>query len=129
MTEIKIIIEDGGLIAAINNLSSVISGKMMVAAAPSTLEGVQSKASTAVESPVDASIPQLENCGSDISLKPVPQYTIAQIINASSELMDAGKVDGLTDLLESFGVQTVKELKQEQFCKFVTAIKQLGAKI
>ena len=48
---------------------------------------------------------------------------------AGAMLMDAGKVNELMNLLHSFGVQAVMDLKPEQLGAFATALRELGAKI
>ena len=48
---------------------------------------------------------------------------------AGATLMDAGKANDLINLLHSFGVQAVMELKPEQLGAFATAMRDLGAKI
>ena len=58
-----------------------------------------------------------------------PQYTIEQIMQADAALMDAGKIQELTNLLQSFGVQAVMQLKPEQLDAFAAALRDLGAKI
>lgn len=58
-----------------------------------------------------------------------PHYTVDQIMAAGGTLMDAGKVNELMNLLHSFGVQAVMDLKPEQLGAFATALRELGAKI
>ena len=58
-----------------------------------------------------------------------PQYTVDQIMQAGATLMDAGRVDELVNLLHTFGVQAVTDLKPEQMGAFATALRGLGAKI
>ena len=60
---------------------------------------------------------------------PPPQYTVDQIMAAGATLMDAGRVDELVNLLHSFGVQAVTDLKPEQMGAFATALRGMGAKI
>ena len=48
---------------------------------------------------------------------------------AGATLMDAGKVTELINLLHSFGVQAVMDLKPEQLGAFATEMRKLGAKI
>ena len=48
---------------------------------------------------------------------------------AGATLMDAGKANDLVNLLQSFGVRAVMELKQEQLGAFATEMRKLGAKI
>ena len=64
-----------------------------------------------------------------IPLGQPPQYTRDQIMAAGATLMDAGKVNELMNLLHSFGVQAVMDLKPEQLGAFATAMRELGAKI
>lgn len=64
-----------------------------------------------------------------VPLAPAPQYTVDQIMQAGATLMDAGKVNELMNLLHSFGVQAVTDLKPEQLGAFATAMRELGAKI
>ena len=64
-----------------------------------------------------------------VPLAPAPQYTVDQIMQAGATLMDAGKVNELMNLLHSFGVQAVMDLKPEQLGAFATAMRGLGAKI
>ena len=50
-------------------------------------------------------------------------------LTRSWRLMDAGRVDELVNLLHSFGVQAVTDLKPEQMGAFATALRGMGAKI
>ena len=65
----------------------------------------------------------------NIPLAQAPKYTVEQIMSAGAMLMDAGKVNELMNLLHSFGVQAVVDLKPEQLGAFATALRELGAKI
>ena len=47
-----------------------------------------------------------------VPVAPGPQYTVDQIMQAGATLMDAGRVDELVNLLHTFGVQAVTDLKQ-----------------
>ena len=64
-----------------------------------------------------------------VPLAQPPKYTVDQIMAAGAMLMDAGKVNELMNLLHSFGVQAVMDLKPEQLGAFATALRELGAKI
>ncbi len=64
-----------------------------------------------------------------VPLAQPPQYTIDQIMAAGAYLMDAGKINDLLNLLHSFGVQAVTDLKPEQLGAFATSMRELGAKI
>lgn len=65
----------------------------------------------------------------NVPLAQPPQYTIDQIMAAGTSLMDAGKTNDLVNLLHSFGVQAVTELKPENYGAFATALRGMGAKI
>lgn len=58
-----------------------------------------------------------------------PTYTMDQLAVAATQLMDAGKRNELIQLLQSFGVQTLTALPQEQYGAFATKLRELGAKI
>ncbi len=64
-----------------------------------------------------------------VPLASAPQFTVEQIMTAGAALMDAGKVDDLLNLLHSFGVQAVMDLKPEQLGAFATEMRKLGAAI
>lgn len=94
------------------------------AAAPNpTLPAGQPQAAAAPNPALSAAYP------SNVPLSPAPTYTIDQIMTAGATLMDAGKALELTNLLHSFGVQAVMDLKPEQLGLFATAMRELGAKI
>lgn len=78
-------------------------------------------------SPTAPTAPPAQPTG--VPLAPAPQYTVDQIMQAGATLMDAGKVNELMNLLHSFGVQAVTDLKPEQLGAFATAMRELGAKI
>ena len=65
----------------------------------------------------------------NVPLAQPPKYTVDQIMAAGASLMDAGKVNELMNLLHSFGVQAVMDLKPEQLGAFATGLRELGAKI
>ena len=64
-----------------------------------------------------------------VPVAPAPQYTVEQIMAAGATLMDAGKANELINLLHSFGVQAVMDLKPDQLGAFATSMRELGAKI
>ncbi len=64
-----------------------------------------------------------------VPLANAPQFSVEQIMAAGAALMDAGKVEDLMNLLHSFGVQAVMELKPEQLGAFATEMRKLGAAI
>ena len=64
-----------------------------------------------------------------VPLAGAPQFTVDQIMAAGATLMDAGKVNELMNLLHSFGVNAVMDLKPEQIGAFATELRKLGAAI
>ena len=58
-----------------------------------------------------------------------PTNQIADLARAAATLMDAGKQPQLLALLAQFGVQSLGQLKPEQFGQFATALRGLGAKL
>jgi len=141
MFEAKLTIEAPGLTNAINRLADALSYRK------ETVPAVQANPAPAVPSaPVvnapspaftvqqPAPIPTVQQPAPPVPAAPVnypapavplaspPQYTV-------DHLMDAGKIQELSNLLHSFGVQTVTDLKPEQLGAFATAMRELGAKI
>ncbi len=129
MTEIKILIEAAGLTAAINNLSAVIGRKTTPPVMTSAHVDAQPEGSTEVTSAENISTLQPEVDFPDSSPEKISGYTMSQIMDAAAELMEAGKSDELYGLLRSFEIETVKDLKQEQFSAFATEMRELGATI
>lgn len=56
-------------------------------------------------------------------------YTMDQLAVAAQQLMDAGRVNELRQLLTNFGVQALTALPKEQYGAFATQLRALGAKI
>lgn len=64
-----------------------------------------------------------------VPVSPAPTYSRDQIMTAGAALIDAGKINELMGLLNSFGVQAVTQLKQDQLGAFATELRKLGAQI
>ena len=64
-----------------------------------------------------------------VPVAPAPTYSRDQIMTAGAALIDAGKINELMVLLNSFGVQAVTQLKQDQLGAFATELRKLGAQI
>ena len=139
--EIVITVEAAALAEAINNLAMALQGAKIpapaqtpVAPAPAPVQAPQPVPTPPVAQPQQAPAPQpapaqqgLPVAG--VPLATAPKYTVEQIMAAGASLMDAGKANDLINLLHSFGVQAVMELKPEQLGAFATAMRDLGAKI
>lgn len=123
MFEVKVTIEAPELASAINNLAAAISGSAKPAvAATAPVAQTAAPAPVATNAPVSYPAP-------NVPLAQPPKYTVDQIMAAGATLMDAGKVNELMNLLHSFGVQAVMDLKPEQLGAFATAMRELGAQI
>lgn len=142
MLEVKVTIVAPELSGAINNLAAAIGGKVAQSApAAPVAQQMPAPAPTAPVTPqmpaqpvpMAAPTPVANAPASypapNVPLAPPPQYTVDQIMAAGATLMDAGKVNELMNLLHSFGVQAVMDLKPEQLGAFATAMRELGAKI
>lgn len=140
MLEIKITIEAPELANAINNVASAMAGaKVQPASAPA----VQAQAPTQPVAPAPVAAPAQTTAQAvaptpaapapaPVAAVPVasaPQYTVEQIMAAGATLMDAGKANELINLLHTFGVQAVMDLKPDQLGAFATEMRKLGAKI
>ena len=147
MFEVKITIVAPELTGAINNLATAIANKatqtqakpapqssasMSAPAHPASTPAVPTQtAPTITNAPVATanSVQQPVTPVASVPLAGAPQFTVEQIMAAGATLMDAGKVDDLLNLLHSFGVQAVMDLKPEQLGAFATEMRKLGAAI
>ena len=141
MLEVKIIIEATELANAINNLAAAMGGAKHPISAQTAVPAAQTPApaaqaaapatqqTAAPTAPAPASAAPMNYPAPGVPLAQPPKYTVDQIMAAGAMLMDAGKVNELMNLLHSFGVQAVMDLKPEQLGAFATALRELGAKI
>jgi hypothetical protein len=139
MLEIKVTVEATELVNALNNLAAAMSGAKAnfiptgLTAAPQTAY----TAPAAVTAPTPPITPPVATPAANpaqypapgVPLAQPPTFTREQIMYAGSTLADAGKTQELINLLHTFGVQAVTELKQEQLGAFATAMREMGAKI
>lgn len=58
-----------------------------------------------------------------------PTYTLDELARAGAALAQAGKMQEAMSLLAKYGVQTVNQLKPEQYGAFATELRTLGAQI
>lgn len=58
-----------------------------------------------------------------------PTYTLEALARAGAALAQAGKMDEALALLARYGVQTVNQLKPEQYGSFATELRALGAQV
>jgi hypothetical protein len=68
----------------------------------------------------------------DTSAKPIPtrgvKYTMADLAEAAASLMDTN-LDGLRDLLNSFGVEALPKLPEDKYPEFAAGLRALGGNI
>lgn len=142
MLEVKIIIEATELANAINNLAAATGGgtKVMPVPKPTTnapavpipvgsTSAVPTSTVSAPAVPTPTTNAPVNYPAPGVPLAQPPKYTVDQIMAAGATLMDAGKATELLNLLHSFGVRAVMDLKPEQLGAFATALRELGAKI
>ena len=136
MLEVKITIAvTPELTGLLNNLVAAISDKaqpnVQVSAPvnPAPIPAVPVQTTPTQPQTPDVPIQQPATPIAAVPLATAPQFTIDQIMTAGAALMDAGKVDDLLNLLHSFGVQAVTDLKPEQLGAFATEMRKLGATI
>ena len=56
------------------------------------------------------------------------EYSLAELSAAGAELMDAGKMQDLMNLIASFGVQAITQLPADKYPELADGLKALGAK-
>lgn len=102
-----------------------------VATAPSPTVPVTTTVPVAAPAPVTTQPAPAANAVPQQTTVPTaaPTYQIADLARAAATLMDAGKQPQLLALLAQFGVQSLGQLKPEQFGQFATALRGLGAKL
>lgn len=137
-------IEAPALVDALNNLAAALSGGPVTAAPAGEQKPIQFtpkqdtpapvvNPTTAVSSVTDPT-PVAEPTAQANAAAPSPgaeekTVTFDDIITAGSQLLDAGRMNDLTELLKGFGVQAITQLKPEQYAAVAEALKGLGAKI
>ena len=58
-----------------------------------------------------------------------PTYTLDQLARAGATLAQSGKMEQALALLAKYGIQTVNQLKPEQYGAFATELRLLGAQV
>lgn len=98
------------------------------APAPATPAPTVTPAPAPAPAPVQAPVTPAP-VSAPVPVAPAPTYNRDQIMTAGAALIDAGKINELMGLLNSFGVQAVTQLKQDQLGAFATELRKLGAQI
>jgi hypothetical protein len=123
--DIKISIQAPELVSAIHALAQALGATRVNqdnAQAAATVETYQTQ-------PVPVSQPSVQQEQSQTVPTSSPTYTMDQLAVAATQLMDAGKREELINLLNSFGVQALTALPQEQYGAFATKLRELGANV
>lgn len=129
----KFIIELSAQEAAIAEERNIFEDLALIEkkAGEGTEPAIEAPASMPVEPTVPVQNPQPQPAELPVSAVPTEAATYTQndLALAASALMDAGKQTELLGLLQKYGVQSLVELKQEQYGAFATDLRSLGAKI
>ena len=118
--KVEVLIKAPELVEAINNLAMALCKKMP--------ENTSESNPSVLKTPV-APVSNIQTTPASVPVAPAPQYTIEQIMKAGASLMDAGKIAELRNLIKSFNVEAVTNLKPEQYGAFATELRKLGAMI
>lgn len=154
MFEINVTVNAPELAEALNNLAAALKGAKLepaasktgkadkpapvppadymppadTAPAPATPAPAVTPAPAPAPAPVQAPVTPAP-APAPVPVAPAPTYNRDQIMTAGAALIDAGKINELMGLLNSFGVQAVTQLKQDQLGAFATELRKLGAQI
>lgn len=150
MFEINVTVNAPELAEALNNLATALKGAKPEPAASKTgkadkpapvppadymppadtapAPAAPAPAVTPAPAPVQAPVTSAP-APAPVPVAPAPTYSRDQIMTAGAALIDAGKINELMGLLNSFGVQAVTQLKQDQLGAFATELRKLGAQI
>lgn len=79
--------------------------------------------------PVPSAIPQPTAVPPSAVPTAAPTYTLDALARAGAALAQAGKMQDAVNLLAKYGVQSVNQLKPEQYGAFATELRALGAQI
>lgn len=129
MLEMKLTIEAPELANALNNLAAALGARPFPTAQQAPAAASTQPQPVVPQQAPAAPVQQPNTPVAGVPLAQPPKYTVDQIMAAGAQLMDAGKVNDLMNLLHSFGVQAVMDLKPEQLGAFATALRDMGAKI
>lgn len=129
MFEINVTVNAPELAEALNNLAAALKG-----AKPEPAASKAGKADKPAPVPPADYMPPADTAPAPatpapVPVAPAPTYSRDQIMTAGAALIDAGKINELMGLLNSFGVQAVTQLKQDQLGAFATELRKLGAQI
>lgn len=73
--------------------------------------------------------PQAQQQASVPTTHATQQYTQDQVAIAMTQLMDAGKIDVVTGIMQQFGVQTLMQIPKDRYPELAVILRQAGAQI
>ena len=76
-----------------------------------------------------ATPPPMTSPSNGVPQAAAPTYTLDQLARAGAALAQSGKMEDALALLARYGVQTVNQLKPEQYGAFATELRALGAQV
>lgn len=133
MLEMKITVTAADLAAAINNLAAALG------AADRKTEPVTAQTVVPTQAVPQPIAPTQTMPQPAVPTQPAPQapavpttaptYTMDMIANAGVSLLDAGKAQELTKLLEKYGVSNLTTLPKERYGEMAIDLRILGARI
>ena len=141
MLEVKITIEAPSLTEALNHLADSLCTRITepvkvaepvpeqtpVAAPAPTPVAAPTPAPTPVATPAPVAAPApVQEPATPVGTQ---QITLDQLSKAGAELVNARKMDMVMNLLKSFGVEAVTQLKTDQYPAFAAGLRSLGAAI
>lgn len=125
-------IEAPTLVDALNNLAAALSGGTVTPVAPVNRVNMTAPAPANVDVQVAPAPDANPTPAPDANPTPaaaIKPVTFDEIVTAGSQLLDAGRMADLLNLLKGFGVQAITQLKPEQYADVAVALRGLGAKI
>ena len=129
MFEINVTVNAPEIAEALNNLAAALKGAKPEPAASKTGKADKPAPVPPADYMPPADTAPAPAAPAPVPVAPAPTYSRDQIMTAGAALIDAGKINELMGLLNSFGVQAVTQLKQDQLGAFATELRKLGAQI
>lgn len=81
------------------------------------------------QTPVAQSVVEVQQSAAIPTSHVAQSYTVEQLQMAMAPLVDAGKMEEIRALLNSFGVPSIMDLQPDQYGALATALRGMGAQI
>ena len=115
------------MVAFAGQILGTQTGKAVVAPTASVQQPTPPVTPQAPTAPTTTVVPE-----TDAPTKPIPtqgvKYTMADLAEAATDLMDTN-LEGLRDLLNSFGVEALPKLPEYKYPEFAAGLRALGGNI